>query len=272
MKNIYVLTGATGGMGSDYARNFKEDGILIISDLNQAKLEALQTELKKQKIKSEICVCDVADPASVDHLVQFTKSLGKFKALIHMAGLPESNPNLELIYKVNLMGVKYLNDAFYEICDHSIIIHIASMMGHMVPDSKLYNKTLADPLNPKFYKKMKIFTQNKGTNAYAFAKKGVIMLVEREVGKFAKKNTRILSVSPGAVETPMSTTDASDTKVIDTFVKNTPIPRMAEPSETTSLLHYLCSDAAEFINGTDILIDGGITAHMKFNDIFKDQK
>jgi len=268
MKDIYVLTGATGGMGSDYAHNFKHDGILIISDLNQEKLETLKKELDKKDINSEICVCDVSDKNSVNNLVEFTKSLGKFKTLIHMAGLPESNPNTDLIYQVNLIGTKYLMDSFYEICDNSILLLIASMTGHLVPDSKLYNKTLLDPLNEKFLKKMKFFTQGKGTNAYAFAKKGMIMLVKKEVGKFAEKNTRIITISPGAVETPMSSTDASDTSVIETFVKNTPIPRMAKPIEITKLLQYLCTEEASFINGTDILIDGGITSHMKYNKIF----
>jgi len=108
MKDIYVLTGATGGMGSDYAHNFKHDGILIISDLNQEKLETLKKELDKKDINSEICVCDVSDKNSVNNLVEFTRSLGKFKTLIHMAGLPESNPNTDLIYQVNLIGTKYL--------------------------------------------------------------------------------------------------------------------------------------------------------------------
>lgn len=268
MKDIYILTGATGGMGLDYAHNFNHDGILIISDLNEEKLNNLKQELALKNIHAEVCVCDVSDSASIKNLVETTKKLGKFKALIHMAGLPESNPNTDLIYKVNLIGVKLLVDAFYEISDNSTIILIASMTGHLVPNSRLYDKKLLDPLNPNFLKKMKFLTQGKGTNAYSFAKKGVIMMVEKEVSRFASKKTRIISVSPGAVKTPMTSTDASDTSVIDHFVKNTPIPRMAEPIEVTKLIQYLCSEEAAFINGTDILIDGGITSHMKYHKIF----
>lgn len=265
MRDIYVLTGATGGMGSVYARSFKEDGILVLTDVNLDALNRLKSVLDDLNIESEVIVSDISSKESVNELVEFTKSLGKFKALIHTAGLPESFPNTDKIYAVNLIGVKYLTDAFYEISDHSVIVLIASMTGHLVPDNEMYNYILLNPLAEDFTKKMEPFTQGSGNNAYSFAKKGVIMLVEKEVGRFAKKHTRIVAVSPGAVRTAMTSTDASDTAVIDAYVDNTPIPRMALAHEIVNVIKFLSSKDASFITGTDILIDGGMTAFMKYN-------
>ena len=271
MKNICVITGATGGMGIDIAKNFKKDDILVLADLNKEKLDNLVIELKNLGIESYGMVCDISKIDDINSLVNKTKELGHFSTLIHTAGVSESMGDWQKILTINLIGTKLLSDAFYEIADNSTVIHIASMTGRLVPNSKLFDKTLSNPLHPKFLKKMKLFA-NKPTNAYAFSKKGVIMLVENEVGKWAKKNSRILSISPGAIDTPLSRLEAKNTPAVDILIKNTPIPRYGTVSEITSLINYLCTKEAEFINGTDILIDGGIVSHMKNNDIFKDLK
>lgn len=271
MKKVCVITGATGGMGEDIARNIKDHDLLLLVDLDQEKLDKLKKELTGKKIAAETMVCDISNKDNIKSLVTKTKELGKFKTLIHTAGVSESMQNSEMILKINLIGTKMLMDYFYEIAEDSLIINIASMTGRLVPDSFLYNKTLSDPLNSKFLKKMKPFIK-KPTNAYAFSKKGMIMLVEQEVGKWAQKKSRIISVSPGAIDTPLSRLESEGNPAVEMLIKNTPIPRYGTPKEITDLINFLCSKEAEFINGTDILIDGGITSHMKYHDIFKDLK
>ena len=268
MKDVYVITGATGGMGSDIAKKITKKGTVVLADIDAKKLTKLKTELTKSKIKAKTIVCDISRKDDIDQLVGLVKDLGNFKVMVHTAGVSESMKNANNILKINLVGTKLLMDAFYEIANDSIFINIASMTGHMVPDSFLYNKLLTNPTQKGFLRKMSIFTSNKPTNAYAFSKKGMILLTEKEVGKWAKKNSRILSISPGAIKTPLSLLEAKSNPAVDFMVSNTPIPRFGEVEEITDLVNFLISKKATFINGADILIDGGITSHIAYNDIF----
>ena len=266
MKDVYVVTGATGGMGADIAKKITKKGIVVLTDIDAKRLSRLRAELTKKKIKSETIVCDVSKKEDIDRLVDLVKDLGKFKAMVHTAGVSESMKDPSTILKINLVGTKMLMDAFYEIADDSIFINIASMTGHMVPDG-FYNKWLVDPTAKGFLGKMKLLASN-GTNAYAFSKKGMLLLTEKEVGKWAEKKSRIVSISPGAIKTPLSLLEAKDNPAVNFMIEKTPIPRYGEPEEITSLVNYLLSDDAAFITGVDILIDGGITSHMVYNDIF----
>lgn len=267
MKDVYVITGATGGMGADIAKNLNKKGILLLVDLNEEKLIELKKALKTKKIDADYATCDISNQAQIEALVKKTESLGKFKALIHTAGISGSMATADVIFKVNLIGTQLLMDAFFRIADHSVIMNFASMAGHMVPNFFLYNKTLLNPLQPNFLKKMKRFTKGNPGYAYAFSKKGVIMITENEVGKWAKKDSRILSISPGTFETPMADLEEDNNKEMKVMLDHTPVPRRGKPEEITDLVKLLLD--VEYINGVDILIDGGITTFMKKNDILK---
>ena len=271
MKDIYVITGATGGMGEDIALNINPKGINILVDLDDKKLKKLSDELKKKKIESITFKCDITDQSRINELVELVKETGHFKALIHTAGISGHMGTANRILDVNLAGTALLTNAFYEIADNSIIILISSMSGRLVPDSFLYDKALSNPLDPNLYRKIKLFA-GKPDNAYAFSKKGVHMLVEREVGKWAFKNSRIISVSPGAIETDLALLEAENNPAVNIMIKHSPISRFGTVQEVTAMVKYLCSDDANFITGADFLIDGGATSHMKYNNIFKDLK
>jgi Dehydrogenases with different specificities (related to short-chain alcohol dehydrogenases) len=268
MKDVYVITGAAGGMGADIASKITKSGILLLSDINKNKLKEIEKKLKEKNIEAYSMHCDVSDELSIKKLAERAKTLGKFKALIHTAGISGVMGTVEEIFTVNLIGTKLLMDEFYKISDKSIIINIASIAGHMVPDSGLYNDILVNPLSNNFMSNMKLIAGGKTEAAYALSKKGVIMITEREVARWAKKNSRIVSVSPGAFDTDMVVKEKAESDAIDFMVENTPIPRVGHPREITELIKYLLDEKSEFINGTDIVIDGGITGHMKYNDIF----
>lgn len=268
MKEVYVITGATGGIGSDLAKKITKNVLVLLVDLDKDKLNDLKKELHKKKIESEFFVGDISIEDDIIALVEKVKSLGNFKVLVHAAGISQSMGNAEDILRINLIGTKLLMDHFYNIADNSVVVNIASISGHMIPDLKMYNDILLDPLNPNFIDKMRLYLKNDSSKAYALSKKGIMMLVEKEVGKWAKKKSRVVSVSPGAIETSMSLYESKENPAVDFLIKNTPIPRFGKPEEVTDLVLYLCSDKAKFITGVDIVIDGGIVSHLKYNDIF----
>ena len=272
VKEVYVITGACGGIGKDIAKKMAKKGIVVISDIDTEKLEKLNSEFEKEDIKVESCKCDITSKSDIKELIELVKSLGHFKALINAAGISETANDVKTILEVNLVGTKLLMDSFYKIADSSVIINIASITGRMVPDSFLYNRLLINPLKKNFYKKMKLFIGNDSTAAYAFSKKGVLLLTEKEVKRWADKNSRIISVSPGAIDTELAKKASTKNSAVGVFVNNTPIKRYGLPKEVTGIVDFLVSDDSSFITGTDIVVDGGITSYMKYNDIFGQKK
>lgn len=265
MKDVYVITGATGGMGLSIALDFNKKARLVLVDLEEEKLIRLQQKLLKKDIYAVIISADITNDKDIKKIVNTVKQLGKFKTMIHTAGISDTMGTPKRVLEVNLLGTQKLMNAFYEIANNSIFINISSMTAYLVPDSFLYNKTLLDPLHRNFFKKMSLYIK-KPNAAYAFSKKGVSLITEKAVGKWATKNSRILAISPGAVETPLLRAESSNSNSIDLLISKTPVKRAAEPKEISNLVYHVIDN--EFINGADILIDGGITSYMKYYDIF----
>ena len=261
MKDVYVITGATGGMGLDIAKNLDKKGILLLADLYEDNLIKLKKQLDTKGIKSEIMPCNIADEKQIKALVAKAASLGNFKALIHTAGISGSMADAETIMRVNLIGTQLLMNNFYKIADNSVVINFSSMAGHMIPDMFFYNNILLRPLSINFLSKIKKFHKNNPGHAYAFSKKGVIMISAKEATKWGKKNSRIMSLSPGTFETPMAALEEKTNKSMKIMLNKTPVKRAGNPREITNLVKLLLD--CEYINGVDILIDGGITAAMR---------
>lgn len=268
MKDVYVLTGATGGIGMEYAKRFTEDALLVISDVSMSALIDLKAELDSLQIDNRIWVSDLSSKRSIHDLVEYSRTLGHFKALIHTAGLPYSYHDIDKIYEVNLIGFKCLLDRVFDICDESVVIVLSSILGHLIKDNEKCNELLLDPLQEDFIEKMEPYTKDEGINAYSLSKKGIQLIVQKDVSKFAMKKTRVVSVSCGAVENTLTFSYVSESKIGDTYVDKTPMSRMATPSEIVDLINFLTSDKATFISGVDVLIDGGMKAHMKYNKVF----
>jgi NAD(P)-dependent dehydrogenase (short-subunit alcohol dehydrogenase family) len=69
---------------------------------------------------------------------------------------------------------------------------------------------------------------------------------------------RINSISPGLIDTPMSRAEMVQQPMMETMLKNSPLPRLALPQEVGKVAAFLCGPDASFITGTDILVDGGV--------------
>ena len=97
-----------------------------------------------------------------------------------------------------------------------------------------------------------------GNTAYCLSKGGVRMLTRTAGQELGPHGIRIVNVGPGAVATPINTATMNDPaamKMLDTAI---PLGRMAQPSEIATVVAFLASDGASYINGTSIFVDGGL--------------
>ena len=139
-------------------------------------------------------------------------------------------------------------------------------MGARPSGDPALDAILDDPLDPDLRARLEAALEGnwdgeEGSGAaYGWAKRGVIRLVRREASAWGARGGRLLSVSPGIINTPMSRQELEKQPMMQVMLDNTPVPRMGAPSEVADLVAFLVSDNADYLTGTDILIDGGVSA------------
>ena len=96
--------------------------------------------------------------------------------------------------------------------------------------------------------------------AYGWAKRGVQRLVRRTAVAWGPRGGRGHTISPGMVDTPQGRQEAAATPEMALLLEHTPLGREGEAAEIARVVAFLCSDAASFLTGTDVLVDGGVCA------------
>lgn len=263
-KRIIVITGGAGGIGLACARAFKNDS-LIISDYSREMVNSTVKSLQKEGINAKGIACDITNEEDVDKLKNFVSSEGELKALIHTAGVSGTVKDLWKVYQIDLVGTDMLIDAFYELATkNSVAVLLSSMMAYTVPPNDIYDRALENPRTPGSFETVSQFVDGSADIMYNFSKRGVLLLSYKNVNKWGEKGARIVTVSPGVIETPMALKAAEEYPERMEMIKQaTPLKRNGQPEEIADVVHFLTSDVARFITGTDILVDGGAIHNIK---------
>lgn len=263
MDNIYVITGGSGGIGLESAKQFK-DGTVIIADINEEALAKGKAELEALGIKAETAICDVTNQEQVNEVAKKAASMGKIKGVVHTAGISPSAKNCVLIMKIDLVGTENIIEGFYPVLEEgSSLTMIASMMGHIVPPNPAYDDLMTNCKDDGFMDKILPFLNDDPSNAYNFSKRGVILLSKKWLVKFGEKKIRINTVSPGVIETQMALDAARDYPEQLKYMESlTALKRNGKPDDIAKAVKFLASDEASFVTGTDLLVDGGLITNL----------
>jgi NAD(P)-dependent dehydrogenase (short-subunit alcohol dehydrogenase family) len=175
------------------------------------------------------------------------------------------------VLTVDLVGTALLTDALWPVATSvTALVCFASMAPLLLPgevDPDL-DAALDDPLDPEFLDRIRAVggpaVEDPGM-AYAWAKRGVHRLVRREAVRFGRVGARICSVSPGIIDTPMGRQEAAARPTNDILVGLTPLGREGRAEEVAAAAAFLLSEAASFVNGIDLLVDGGVVAALTGN-------
>lgn len=263
-KKVIVITGGAGGIGQACARKYKEE-LLIITDYSQAQVDESVDLLKNEGFDAIGIPCDISNKEDVSKLTDFVVANGEFKALIHTAGVSGTVKDPKKVYNIDLIGTDILLDAFFEIATlDSVAVMVSSMMAHVVPSNESYDDALRNPQADGSYAKVEIATNGDSDVMYNFAKKGVLYLVEKNADRWGSKGARVISLSPGVIETPMALKAAEEHPERMEMIKQaTPLKRNGQSEDIADVAYFLTSHAARFITGTDILVDGGVIHNIK---------
>lgn len=262
---VHVITGAAGGMGSEIAAVLGQRGSVLLADVDEGALEETAAELSDAGVSNvEYRVVDITDRSAVDELARAATAYDSLDSLVHTAGLSPTMADAGRITDVNLVGTARLLDAFHELAGpRTVAVCFASMSGYNVPREGPYTDILRDPIGPETVERMERLTGGNPGAAYALSKLGVQLLVEDRADDWGRKNARIVSLSPGIIDTEMGRQEAEQQKEMATMLENTPLGRQGEPEEIAAVVDFLVSDAASYVTGTDVRVDGGTTANTK---------
>lgn len=268
-----LITGAAGGMGRACARLLGAADDLVLSDVSAASLDAFAGELRKDGYNVEAHAGDMSDDALIAAMVRDVSAGGRPFAVIHTAGLSPSLAEWQPIMQVNLVATEKLLRALEPaLVPGSVLVLIASSAGHMFPPMPEVEKVLADPLAPGFMATIEgIINQMGGANSpggmggisYSLSKKAVHNIATSRGIAWGPKGVRITTISPGMIATPMGKSEIANTSGAQALLDATPVGRVGTAMDIALAAQFLCSDAASFITGTDLLVDGGGTAGMK---------
>lgn len=197
--------------------------------------------------------CDLTDASSLESLA---RGVDELDALIVTAGVSPAMTDARTIFDVDLGGMARVLHAFDHLVRPGVVaVCVASMAGHLGswPDETL--QALDEPLSC-----LDAGLTDDPATAYILAKLGVIRLVKRAAQNWGARGARIVSVSPGVIDTPMGRLELSATEGTSAIVDGSALGRAGRADEIASVITFLCSDDASYITGTDVLVDGGSVA------------
>ena len=266
-KEVIALLGA-GSMGTAIARRFAAGRIVLLGDISEKNLERTANELRYSGYTVETFVVNAMEKDSVEAFAQKAASLGPVKYFIDTAGASPNQSSPEHIMMLDGVGTGYALDAFGKVmAAGGAGLVISSQTGYMMrlPDEVELQilKAATDELMDIPYIK-ETALQNSGY-AYIIAKRINHLQAQKAAATtWKERRARINTLSPGVIVTPLAYDEfaaAGDNyqKMIDA----SSAMRTGSSDEIAEAGAFLLGEHAGFINGTDLLIDGGTIAAIR---------
>lgn len=249
---VAVITGGSVGIGAATATRMAEEGAAVaILDRHDQDGEALARKLKDRGLKAGYWHCDVTSEQEVKQVLDnVAETFGSLTVLVNNAGI--SGPNKpthelteeewDLVQNVNVKGVFF--------CIKHGIPHMKKAgVGSIINLSSIYGLVSAPDVPP-----------------YHASKGAVRLMTKTDALLYAADSIRANSIHPGFIWTPMveghlKTTgmDLNEAKTATAALH--PLGHMGEPDDIAWGAVYLASDESKFVTGSELVIDGGYTAH-----------
>jgi NAD(P)-dependent dehydrogenase (short-subunit alcohol dehydrogenase family) len=262
---LAVIVGA-GGMGVAIARRLGQSNRLFIVDRDQLHLDQVAATLRGEGYDVKTCRCDVTSDKDVTALTTQVQTHGALGVLVHVVGLSPSMGDFDTLVDVNLVGAARIADAFLPIAAPGCAaIFISSMAGHLRAFESIVEQIMDAPLAPDFVARLKSALDESLTSdlAYLLSKSTMIRMCKRKASAWGQRGARIVSLSPGLIATPMGALEFERQPMKYDLLAATPLGREGTMHEIADAVEFLASSKASFINGVDLLVDGGLTATLQ---------
>ena len=239
---IALVTGASRGIGRQIALTLAAQGAAVIVNYNgsAAKAEEVVEEIEKAGGKAEAIQCNVSDFESCKSMMEdIVSRYGRLDILVNNAGITRDNlimkmseEDFDAVIQTNLKGV------------FNCIKHISSQMIKQKAGRIINISSVSGVLG------------NAGQANYCAAKAGVIGLTKCMARELASRGITVNAVAPGFIRTDM--TDVLKDNVKEAIIATIPMKTFGETEDVANTVAFLASDAARYITGQVISVDGGM--------------
>jgi 3-oxoacyl-[acyl-carrier protein] reductase len=237
---VALVTGAGRGIGKAIAEALARSGAAVA--VNDIDADSARVTADALGAPARAYPADVSDPDAVQRLIErIAAEMGGLHILVNNAGIEPKASILELslddwrrTLDVNLSAAFYTSriaGRLMRAAGGGVIVNIASIAGHNIP---LPNRA-----------------------AYVASKAGLIGFTKECAREFAAYNIRVNAVCPGVIETEMTAESRSNPAQLQKWLADIPQGRLGQPHDVSGLVLFLCSDAAAYLTGQAINIDGG---------------
>lgn len=239
---VAIVTGGTRGIGRAIALKLADHGANIVINYRNSDKEAeeLKGILEGKGVKVLTVKCDISNFEDSKNLMDKCKEVfGKIDILVNNAGITKDTlimrmkeEDFDNVIDVNLKGT-------FNCAKHASAIMLKQRFG------KIINMTSVVGI-----------AGNAGQVNYASSKAGVIGLTKSLAKELGSRGITVNAVAPGFINTDM--TASLSEKVKEEASKNIPLKRLGDPEDVANLVGFLASDAANYITGQVINVDGGM--------------
>lgn len=246
---VALVTGAASGLGLATARAFAESGAsVVLADWHEESAHSAAKELANKGHKILAVCCDVSDDAQVEAMVKQTvTTFGRLDAAYNNAGVQNvlaetadtTREDYDRVMGINLRGIwscmKFELQQMRKQGSGAIVN--CSSLGGLVGGAE--------------------------RGIYHAAKHGVLGFTKSAALEYATRGIRVNAVCPGLIWTPMADqmVAAGQGDALKAMEKSIPMGRVGRPEEIATAVLWLCSDAASYVTGQSISVDGGFIMH-----------
>jgi NAD(P)-dependent dehydrogenase (short-subunit alcohol dehydrogenase family) len=272
MGNVIVVIGA-GSIGQAIARRVSAGKHVLLADLRKENAEAAAKVLSEAGFEVSTAVVDVSSRQSVHALVATATAIGEVTGVIHAAGVSPSQAPPAVILRVDLYGTALVLEEFGNvIAAGGACVVIASMSGHRLPaltaeQDRALATTPADDLLA-----LPMLQPDRVTDplhAYQVSKRCNSLRVMAEAVRWGKRGARVNTISPGIIITPLAKDELSGPRGAGyrRMIDLCPTGRAGTPDEVGTVGALLMGADGAFITGSDVLMDGGVTASYFYGEL-----
>jgi NAD(P)-dependent dehydrogenase (short-subunit alcohol dehydrogenase family) len=242
-----LVTGAAGGIGRAAALGFGRAGArVVVADIGTAGGEETVALIRQAGGEAVFVKTDVSREAEVEALIaQAVATYGRLDCAFNNAGIEEESKPLADADEVLFDRIMSVNVKGVWLCMKHEIRQMLKQGGGAIVNTASVAGLVGAPLQP----------------IYAASKHAVVGMTKTAAAEYGKAGIRINSVCPGIIRTPMLDRALErEPRREKSIVKVHPVGRLGEAEEIANAAIWLCSDAASFVTGHQLAVDGGLTA------------
>jgi len=238
---VAVVTGGASGIGKLTCRRFAEEGAaVVVADIQDEMGEAVAADIRDRGGDAIYVHLDVTDEQEwADAVARTVQQYGRLDILVNNAGIADAEPLEEVSYETYKKVVAVTQDSVFLGMKAAGPELKKTGNGAVVNVSSIFGLTGGFGVSPAYH-----------------AAKGAVRLLTKTVAlAWAKEGVRVNSVHPGFIDTPiLGDSDKSG------LIAATPMGRLGRPDDIATVIRFLASDEANFMTGSEIVVDGGFTA------------